>query len=212
MSRSVLVTACVAVLVTGVGMLYAFLQRPSSGTQGHGNGDATLRCGTTVCQSVIGKNVGHDMVEVLTGTGGGRIRVTGESGNFIFEMTIAEAGAQVSGNDALQCAEGPVSVCLVRGTRGEDVLGDALVRRDGVWTRPAAYEASGSYLALHDVNSDGTADVVAVQLGCGGQCDTAFVQVFSPGGADLGCTAPVSSKDAANRTPELSQLRPCAEP
>lgn len=209
-SRPVLVTAIAAALVTAAGMAYAFAQRPSA--QDEAGGDANLRCGTTVCQSVIGRGVDGDMVEALTGAGGGRIRVTNSSGAFfIFEMTIAEAGAKVQGDGALECTTSPsIDVCLVRGTKGDDVLGEALVRRGGVWSRVSAtYLSTGAYLALHDVDKDGVADVVAVQRGCEGQC--AFTQVFRVVGDDLGCTPPVDTKDEANRTPELSQLRPCAE-
>ncbi|GLZ35652.1 hypothetical protein Lesp02_78390 [Lentzea sp. NBRC 105346] len=207
-----LVTACLAAVVTVAGLVYAFFQRPSGQSSDQGAADANLICGTTVCQSVIGKGVGGDNVELLTGTGGGRIRVTGESGNFIFEMTIAAAGAEVSGDKALECAPAAVSVCLVRGTRGSEVLGEALVRRNGAWERlQATYLASGGYLGLFDANRDGTSDVVAVQLGCDGRCDQAFVQVFDPLGPEVRCTAPVASKDEANVRPELAQLRACAQ-
>ncbi|WP_143035887.1 hypothetical protein [Lentzea fradiae] len=173
-----------------------------------------MRCGTTACQVVIGKSVGRDLVELLAGTGGGRIRVTGESGPFAFEMIIAESGAAVT-DKSLQCVEAEVSVCLVHGARGSELLGEVLVRKDGTWSRAQAYLATGGYLGLHDVDEDGTADVVAVQLACDGQCANAFVQVFSVLGPDLGCTAAAPARDQLPGwpapVPSLSQLRPCAD-
>lgn len=210
-SRSVLVTAVAAVLVTVAGMVYAFLQRPSTGDGGRGVG-AELKCGTTVCQSVIGRGVGSDHVELLLGVGGGRIKISSDSGAVvIFEISIMAAGAEVKGADALQCVQGPESVCLVRGTLDGEVVGETLVWRKGTWERvTTTYVSSGAYLALHDVDSNGIADVVAVKLACDGQCDTAYVQAFKPTGAPLGCSAPVA-KDKVNRTPASAELRPCAE-
>ena len=174
-----------------------------------------MRCGTTVCQVIIGKSVGKDLVELLAGTGGGRIRVTGESGPFIFEMTIAETGAIVN-DKSLLCSEAPVSVCLVRGAQNGKVLGEVLVRKDGTWSRAqTAYQASAGFMELHDVNEDGTADIVAAQLGCDGQCNDAFVQVFSAVGPVIGCTSPAPAKEQLAGwpvpTPKMSQIRPCAD-
>jgi hypothetical protein len=205
----VLVTACVAALVTIAGMVYAFLQRPSA--RDDAGGDVNLRCGTTVCQSVIGLGVDGDMVEVLTGTGGGVIRVTGDSEPFVFVMAIADNGAKIEGSSALECKPAATAVCLVRGTRGDDLLGEAVVRKAGVWSRVSTpYISTGGYLGLHDVDKDGTADVVVVQLGCDGDC--VFTQVFSVVGNDaLGCTEPAPSREQANRTPEQAQLRVCTD-
>lgn len=202
-------TAWVAALVTIAGMVYAFLQRPS--VRDETGGDVNLRCGTTVCQSVMGLGVDDDMVEVLTGTGGGVIRVTGRGEPFVFVLAIADNGARIEGSSALECTPAATAVCLVRGQRGEDVLGEAVVRKDGMWSRVSTpYVATGGFVGLHDVDKDGTADVVAVQLGCGGGC--AFTQVFSVVRNDaLGCTDHAKSRDEANRTPDQAQLRPCAD-
>ncbi|MDX3656927.1 hypothetical protein PV646_06360 [Streptomyces sp. ID05-26A] len=206
-------TAVIAAVVVIAGVVFAYFQRPNSIDSGQSGTDTGMRCGTTVCQVVIGKSVGRDLVELLSGTGGGRIRVTGESGPFIFEMTIAESGATVT-DKSLQCADATVSVCLVHGTRGTDLLGEVLIRKDGTWSRAQAYLSTGGFLGLHDVNEDGTAEVVAVQLACDGQCNNAFVQVFSVFGPDLGCTTPAPARDQLPGwpapAPKLSQLRPCA--
>jgi hypothetical protein len=208
------VTAVVAAVVVVAGLVFAYFQRPNNTDSGQSGTDTGMRCGTTVCQVVIGKSVGKDLVELLAGTGGGRIRVTGESGPFIFEMTIAESGAKVDG-ESLQCDEAAVSVCLVRGAHDGDLLGEVLVRKDGTWSRvQAAYLASAGYLGLHDVNEDGTADIVAAQHACDGQCRNAFVQVFSAIGPDVGCTTTAPERDQLpgwpTPVPKLSQLRPCA--
>ncbi|USX50913.1 hypothetical protein [Lentzea sp. HUAS12] len=214
-TRSVQVVAVAAAVVVLAGLVFAYFQRPDGTDSGQYGSDANLRCGTTVCQVVIGKSVGRDLVELLTGTGGGRIRVSGESGPFIFEMTIAESGATVT-DKSLLCAEAPVSVCLVRGEHGGKVLGEVLVRKDGTWSRAqAAYLSSAGYLGLHDVNEDGTADVVSAQRACDGQCKDAFVQVFSALGANIGCTTPAPAREQLagwpTPVPKLSQLRACAD-
>ncbi|HUQ55969.1 hypothetical protein [Lentzea sp.] len=206
--------AVVAAVVVVAGLVFAYFQRPDSTDSGQRGTDPAMRCGTTVCQVVIGKSVGRDLVELLGGTGGGRIRISGESGPFVFEMTVAESGAVVD-DRSLQCVDAAVSVCLVHGARGTDLLGEVLVRKDGTWSRAQAYLSTGGFLGLHDVDSDGTADVVAVQLACDGQCVNAFVQVFSIAGPDLGCTTAAPARDQLPGwpapVPTLSQLRPCAD-
>ncbi|MFD9698963.1 hypothetical protein [Lentzea sp. NPDC059081] len=207
-------TAVVAALIVIAGLAFAYFRRPDNTDSDQYGNDTGMRCGTTVCQVVIGRSVGGDLVELLGGTGGGRIRMSGESGPFVFEMTIAESGAVVT-DKSLQCVDAQVSVCLVHGARGTDLLGEVLVRKDGTWSRAQAYLATGGFLGLHDVNEDGTADVVAVQLACDGQCADAFVQVFSVLGPDLGCTTAAAARDQLPGwpapAPKMSQLRPCAD-
>ncbi|GGU64837.1 hypothetical protein GCM10010178_66010 [Lentzea flava] len=210
-----LVTAAAAAAVVVAGLTYAFLQRPDHTDSAQPGTDATMRCGTTVCQSVVGRSVGKDLVELLGGTGGGRIRVTGESGTFIFEMTIAETGATIN-DKSLVCQEAATSVCLVRGAQAGKWLGEVLVSRRGTWSREqTTYLASAGYLGLHDVNEDGVADVVAAQLACDGQCNNAFVQVSSIGGKIIGCTTPAPARDQLPGwpapAPKMSQIRPCAD-
>ncbi|MFI6097340.1 hypothetical protein ACIA8G_17375 [Lentzea sp. NPDC051213] len=213
-SRSVQVIAVVAAVVVVAGVVFAYFQRPNN-TDSAQTTDTGLRCGTTVCQTIVGKSVGNDLVELLGGTGGGRIRVTGESGPFIFEMTIAESGAKIN-DDSLLCQEAPTSVCLVRGADGDAVYGEVLIRKGGTWSRAqAAYLSSAGYLGLHDVNEDGTADIVAVQRACDGLCNDAFVQVFSALGPDVGCTTSAPARDQLPGwpapAPKMSQIRPCAD-
>ncbi len=202
-------------MVFVAGLVYAYSQRPHHTDSGQSGTDSGMRCGTTVCQVIIGKSVGRDLVELLGGTGGGRIRVTGESGPFIFEMTIAETGATVN-DTSLQCSEAPVSVCLVRGTQNGKSLGEVLIRKDGTWSRAqTAYQATAGYIGLHDVNEDGTADIVAAQLACDGQCNNAFMQVFSAVGPVIGCTSPAPAREQLTGwptpAPKMSQIRPCAD-
>ncbi|MGW6931073.1 hypothetical protein ACWGE0_13485 [Lentzea sp. NPDC054927] len=214
-TRSVQVIAVVAAVVVVAGVVFAYFQRPNNTDSGQSGTDGGMRCGTTVCQVIIGKSVGKDLVELLGGTGGGRIRVTGASGPFIFEMTIAESGAVVD-DKSLRCVEAEVSVCLVHGVQGGKALGEVLVRKDGTWSRvQTAYQSSAGYLGLHDVNEDGTADVVAAQFACDGQCRDTFVQVFSVLGPNLGCTTAAPAREQLAGwpapVPKMSQLRPCAD-
>lgn len=207
------VIAVVAAVVVIAGLVFAYFQRPNHTDSGQSGTDGGMRCGTTVCQSIVGKSVGKDMVELLGGTGGGRIRVTGEAGTFIFEMNTAEAGATIT-DDSLLCREAPVSVCLVRGPHNGEVLGEVLVRKNGTWSRvQTTYLSSAQYLGLHDVNEDGVADVVAAQLACAGKCNNAFVQVFSALGPDIGCTATALGREQLPGwpapVPKMSQIRPC---
>lgn len=210
------VIAVVAAVVVIAGVVFAYFQRPDNTDSGLSGTDAGMRCGTTVCQVVIGKSVGKDLVELLSGTGGGRIRVTGESGRYIFEMTIAESGAVVD-DKSLECATATVSVCLIRGASNGNWLGEVLIRKeDGTWSRgQAAYLSNAGYLGLHDVNEDGTADIVAAQLACDGQCKNAFLQVFAALGPNIGCTTADQGRDQLpgwpTPAPKMSQLRPCKD-
>ena len=208
------VIAVVAAVVVVAGVVFAYFQRPDNTDSGLSGTDAGMRCGTTVCQGIVGKSVGKDLVELLVGTGGGRIRVTGESGPFIFEMTIVESGAVVD-DKSLECAAAPVSVCLIRGTSNGNWRGEVLFRKDGTWSRGQTYLANAGYLGLHDVNEDGTADVVAAQLACDGLCNNAFVQVFSVLGPNIGCTTAAPGRDQLpgwpTPVPKMSQLRPCVD-
>lgn len=215
--RSVLVTACGAVLVTVVGLVYAFSLRPptvAEPTTGPPPSEEGLRCGSVVCRSVVKQSVGSDVVEVLVGRGSGRIKVSGSSGTNIFELTIAESGAVVN-DQSLQCQQGAVSVCLVRGTQGSDVLGEVLIGRLGSWSRAQVpYLSTGSNLALHDVDGDSIADIVAVQRFCGpNACDRYFAQAFSFAGktVELGCTETVRDAGEVPLTPTLADLRPCGK-
>jgi hypothetical protein len=209
------VVAVVAAAVFVAGLVFAYFQRPDNTDSGQSGTDPGMRCGTTVCQVVIGRSVGRDLVELLSGTGGGRIRVTGPSGRYVFEMTIAEAGATVT-DKSLECRQAAVSVCLVRGDAGGKVFGEVLFHRDGTWSRAqAAYLSSAGYLGLHDVDEDGIADIVSVQRACDGQCNDAFVQVFSALGANVGCTTPAPAREQLPGwpapVPKLSHLRRCAD-
>jgi len=213
--RSVLVTACGAVVVAVACLAYAFSLRPPTvveTTPSAPSSDEGLRCGSTACRSVVKQSVGSDVVEVLVGRDSGRIKVSGASGTTIFELTIAESGAVVT-DQSLQCESGAVSVCLVRGAQGSDVLGEVLIGRSGSWSRAQVpYLSTGSNLALHDVDGDSIAEIVAVQRSCGpNDCDSYFTQVFSIVGkaTELGCTAAVRGVEDVLRTPTLAQLRPC---
>ncbi|WP_146173883.1 hypothetical protein [Saccharothrix carnea] len=156
-------------------------------------------------------------MELVVGEGAGRIRTSGASGPNIFELTIASSGARIDAS-SLQCVDAEVAVCLVRGAVNGEVLGEVLVRRSGAWSRAQLpYLASGAYLALHDVNKDTVADVVAVQRACqaGADCSRWFAQVFSlaAGGGELGCTPVVREAESLpgwpTVTPDPSDLRQC---
>ncbi|TQM82740.1 hypothetical protein FHX81_5150 [Saccharothrix saharensis] len=214
-----LLTACAAVLITIAGLVIAWsLRPPPASDAGAVTPQDELRCGVTACRSVVKQEVGVDSVELVVGEGAGRIRTSGASGPNIFELTIASSGARIDAS-SLQCVDAAeVAVCLVRGEVRGEVLGEVLVRRSGAWTRAQVpYVASGAYMALHDVNKDAVADVVAVQRVCqaGVDCSRWFAQVFSPagGGGELGCTpvvrAPESLPGWPTVTPDPSDLRQC---
>lgn len=215
---TVLITACAAVAITVAGMVYAWSTRPSgpSGAGGPSPQDE-LMCGTTACRSVVEEVVAGDEVEVLVGQGSGYLRTGGTSGRYIFELAIAQSGAEIN-DKSLDCVDAGTGVCLVRGKSGTEELGEVLVRRGAVWTKaPKPYVASGGYLALHDVDADGVADVVAVQRACpaGQECLRRFAQVFTLTGdtGELGCTATVAEPEALPGWPIVmpppTGLRPC---
>ncbi|PSL54550.1 hypothetical protein B0I31_10664 [Saccharothrix carnea] len=213
-----LLTACAAVLITIAGLVIAWSLRPPAATDpGAATPRDELRCGATACRSVVKQEVGVDSVELVVGEGAGRIRTSGASGPNIFELTIASSGARIDAS-SLQCVDAEVAVCLVRGAVNGEVLGEVLVRRSGAWSRAQLpYLASGAYLALHDVNKDTVADVVAVQRACqaGADCSRWFAQVFSlaAGGGELGCTPVVREAESLpgwpTVTPDPSDLRQC---
>ncbi|MGM1060308.1 hypothetical protein [Saccharothrix sp. Mg75] len=212
--KPALVVACAAVLVTVTGLVTAWsLRPPDQADPGAAPTQDQLRCGTTACRPVVQQGVGADSVELLVGSGEGRIRTSGASGSNIFELTIAASGAEIT-DRSLRCADAEVAVCLVRGTAGAEVRGEVIVRRSGAWTRAQApYAASGGHLALADVDRDAVADVVAVQRACpggagGADCGRRFVQVFSvvgtgeAGGGEVGCTPVVGSPEELPGGPE----------
>jgi hypothetical protein len=210
-----LVTALSAAAVTVAGLVYAFTLRPptvSEPTSSPPPSEEGLRCGSVVCRSVVKQAVGADQVEVLVGKGSGRIKVSGPSGTNIFELTIAESGAEVD-DQSLQCVAGAVSVCLVRGRQGSDVVGEVLIGRAGSWSRAQVpYLSTGSNLALHDVDGDAIADVVAVQRVCDQtDCERFFAQAFSFAGktVELGCSDVVGEVGEVPLTPTLAELHPC---
>ncbi|MCS7484331.1 hypothetical protein ACFFQW_32210 [Umezawaea endophytica] len=219
--RSVLFAAGAAVLVVVGCLVTAYALRPPSApeprTGDSTSADAGLRCGTSTCRTVVTSTVGSDVVEVLAGDGGGRIRVNGPAGLSIFESTVVESGGQVD-PQSLECVSAEVSVCLVRGRSGDQLLGEVLVGRTGTWTRAQArYLATGGYLALHDVDGDQVADVVAVQRPCDAAgCGKPYAQVFSftGGKALLGCTAAVTALEDLPGWPAVApaaaDLRTCA--
>lgn len=215
---SVLLTACAAVATTVAGMAFAWsLRVPAPAARGVEPPPDELRCGPAACRPVVQREVGRDAVELLVGQGSGRIRTNGESGRYIFELTIAESGAAIT-DRSLECADAEVAVCLARGSVGTEVWGEVLVRRAGAWSRAQLpYVAGGGYLGLHDVNADGVADVVAAQQACasGVTCSRRFAQVFSLVGAktELGCTTVVAEQDLLPGWPRVApapaQLHPC---
>jgi hypothetical protein len=206
--RSALLAAGAAVLVLVGCVVFAYSTRPSTPTSAPRETTAEdgLRCGATACRSVLKQVVGDDSVEVLVGEGSGRIKVTGPAGPTIFESAALESGAKVD-DQSLQCVAAEVSVCLVRGRQGEESYGDVLVERSGAWTRTQApYLATGGYLALHDVDGDQVADVVAVQRPCDPTgCKRVYAQVFSFSGTPvLGCTAAVATLEDLPGWPEVA--------
>lgn len=200
--RSVLVTTWAAVAVTVAGLALAVALRPDRAAPEPGGtpttsaesaeSDGQLQCGAAPCQPVATQRVGADSVELLAGVGTGRVQVTSALGTSVFEVSITQSGAQLTA-DSLDCLAGAVSTCLVRGATASGVQGEVLVGQHGTWSRAqVGYVASGGYLALHDVNGDGVADVVAVQSACRSAdgCEQVFAQVFvvDAGSTPLGCT------------------------
>ncbi|WP_189225668.1 hypothetical protein [Saccharothrix coeruleofusca] len=215
---TVLSTACAAVAITVAGVLYAWSTRPAALSDADLSPPRDeLMCGTTACRSVAEAVVVGDEVEVLAGQGSGYTRTSGTSGRYIFELAVAQSGAELN-DESLSCVDAETSVCLVRGKAGTEELGEVLVRRGAVWTKaPRPYVSSGGHLGLHDVDGDGVVDVVAVQRACpaGQECLRRFAQVFTLAGetGELGCTAIVAEPEALPGWPIVrppqAGLRPC---
>ncbi|GAA1277951.1 hypothetical protein GCM10009634_21660 [Saccharothrix xinjiangensis] len=219
-----LLVACLAVVTTVAGLAFAWSTRPGApAATGVEPPLGELRCGAEACRTVVEQQVGPDSVALLVGPEVGRIRTSGASGPNVFELTVAASGAEIT-DRSLQCADAGVGVCLVRGEVESEVpgevLGEVLVRRSGAWSRAQVpYVSSGGHLALHDVDRDAVADVVAVQRECpaGEDCPRRFVQVFSlvDGGEELGCTEVVDAPELVPGwpavVPDAADLGPCGD-
>lgn len=229
-SRSVVVTAVVAVVVTVVALASAVVLRvqrdavTAAGQLGPpvaaaGSGDLT--CGDAPCGVLTSLPVGDATVELLAGDGGehATVRVLTPESDTVLETALADLGVKLT-QRSLVCTEGDDSACLVRGDRDGAVVGEVFVARDDKWEaveRP--YVSTGGYLDLVPATGSGSPEIVlATYPNCTGNaedCEGAAValRVFALDGTSRGCTRSYRSLDRLPDWPDVDlnggALRPC---
>lgn len=174
-----------------------------------------FNCGQGKCVSLATTSIGNETVHLVSDSQGrfGHLQIVGPNGPSVFSSNIAVLTA-----NSLSCATGKVSACLLQGMDGTDTLGEIYVDRNGVWSATATpFSSDAGYLALRDVNGDGTPDVVTVQRRCGdvpaAGCTKVAIQVFQVTGDEMGCSVTYSSTGRLpgwpTVTPTAAQLRTC---
>jgi hypothetical protein len=221
--RSVIVTVVLAAVVAAGALAGAAAVRwraaevPAGAPESAGTPAGTSEddCLAEPCQVLATATVRGMTVELVADAGGtsGRLRIGGPAGRVI-ETTITDMGVTLV-TGALQCLDGVVSACLIRGATPNGVAGEVVVGRSENWTaleRP--YVSGAGYLALANIVQDTTPEVVAVQHDCAGGApeDCArrpvFAQVFALGGEELGCTKNYKRLEQLPGYPEVHPTPP----
>ena len=182
-SRAVIATVAVAVILTAAafGGVY-YLRTKTSGQpapQVTPTPTVVGPCHVEPCTVLASASVGKSRIELWGDAGGrsGRVKID----DLLYESTITGRGAVLT-SGSLQCVAGTFSACLVHGEITGGRIGEVIVSRSGNWeAADQPYFSDAGYLALTDVNSDNTPEVVVVQKGF-------YAQVFQLNGTEMGCT------------------------
>lgn len=227
--RAVILTVVVAAVVAAGALAGAAAVRWRAGqgaagasvSAGAPAGAGEDGCHVAPCQVLAAATVRGMVVELIADAGGrsGRLRIGGPSSGHVIETTITDLGVTLTAG-SLQCLDGVVSACLVRGAAPTGAAGQVVVGRSENWTaleRP--YLSGAGYLALANIVEDTTPEVVAVQHDCAGAApqDCArrpvFAQVFALGGEEIGCTRTYNRMEQLPGHPDVHptppQLRKC---
>src|SRR5262249_25597162 len=112
---------------------------------------------------------------------------------------------------SISCEEGKASACLLQGKDGADALGEVYIDDGGTWRQtPIPFSSDAGYLALRDINGDGTPDVVTTQRRCGDNapdsCTKVAAAVFQLTGDEIGCTVTYAAKDQLPGWPDVAPV------
>ena len=179
-------------------------------------------CLTEPCAVVGPVPIGGTTVQLVADAGGGsgRLQIGGGGASDVIEVTITKLGA-VLGPDALECAGGSLSACVVRGMTADGMLGQVVVGRSEKWAsleKPFASDAG--FVGVQEVTGRYPGPEVLVAQH---RCDPAatancgntrvYVQVFALGSESLGCTRNYARLESVPGWPAVdladATLRPC---
>jgi hypothetical protein len=218
-SRPVLIAVVVAalVLVAALGTTVVLRQlRSAAGESGQStrvnSGPATPEqvqlCGQAACVKLASVSMPQfrETVELLADDKGQspRLRITSDRGTVVFSSQISA----VTGK-SISCEEGRTSACLLQGPQDGGVIGEVFTDKAGAWSQTAMpFGSDAGYLALRDVDGDGTPDVVTLQRRCGDNpatsCTKVVVDVFQLTGDEMGCSAVYARPQALPGWPEVA--------
>lgn len=142
-----------------------------------------------------------------------RLRVSSDRGAVMFSSQIETVTAK-----SITCEEGKTSACLLQGLDGTDLIGEVYADDAGTWRQAQMpFGSDAGYLALRDIDGDGTPDVVTTQRRCGdnppASCTKVAAAVFQLTGDELGCSVTYATKEQLpgwpNVAPAASKLSEC---
>jgi hypothetical protein len=149
-----------------------------------------------------------ETVELLADAKGhfARLRVTSDRGAVMFSSQIDAVDAH-----SITCEEGKISACLLQGPDGDgtDLIGEVFTDDAGAWRQTSIpFGSDAGYLALRDVDGDGTPDVVTTQRRCGddppASCTKVAAAVFQLMGDPIGCTVTYATPQQLPGWPEVA--------
>ncbi|MFC0439112.1 hypothetical protein [Kutzneria buriramensis] len=219
------VVAAALVLVAALGTTVVMRQlRSAAGESGQGTrvdaGPATPEqvqlCGQAACVKLASVSMPQfkETVELLADGKGqsARLRITSDRGTVVFSSQIPTVVGK-----SITCEEGKTSACLLQGPQDGGVVGEVYVDKAGAWSQTAMpFGSDAGYLALRDVDGDGTPDVVTVQRRCGdnpaASCTKVVADVFQLTGDEVGCSAVYARPQDLPGWPEVapSKLSECS--
>ncbi len=228
-SKPVFIAVVVAVLVLAVTLGAALVLRQlrdtasvrqSAGESGHSvpepnpsTGPAQL-CGQVQCVKLTSVSMPQfkETVDLLADGKGhfARLRITSDRGAVMFSSQL---GAVTS--HSITCEEGKISGCLLQGPddggTATDLIGEVYTDDAGAWKQTSIpFGSDAGYLALRDVDGDGTPDVVTIQRRCGDNppdsCTKVAVAVFQLMGDPIGCTVTYATQEQLPGWPDVAPL------